>query len=403
MATADGDVGVAVSVGVGGGSSVTVTRDGGDSRRDQLGSVSVSRTAADLPGHLLVDGLADLPGDGGALLHGSLHGDSEGDGPTALSRHGHAVGLRDLPEDCVALGDRLRSTDGVGHVSLEHSAGLSGHRGTLGDSDTLGDGDTVRGDDLWGETGSVGDVTRPGPLTLGDWDTDRDLHTVRDSHTLGHWDTHGHGLAGGGGHGTAGLDWDTSALSLHLLLALRGNNSDWGHGTGDTNGSHGSRDSNGGGDSNRSDGGRYSKRSGGGSNTDYSTTNTKSTESVEKELRISLSLGLGVTLDDKPSWVETQSANKRTNSSSWSSKAESLNSRNSRGSDHSGVVDDLLGHTDLSLDLLAHVGDDVLALLPEGGLWDDPGLGGALLLTGALLLCGAPLCLSALGLGEGVK
>ena len=167
MSSADRDVGVAVSVGVGGGSSVAVTRDGSHGSRDELGSVSVPSTAADLPGHLLVDGLADLSGDGGALLHGSLHGDSEGDGPTALSGHGHTVGLRDLPEDCVALGDWLRSTDGVGHVFRDDSAGLSGHRGTLGDSHTLGDGDTVRGDHLWGERGSVGHVIPPPHLPLG--------------------------------------------------------------------------------------------------------------------------------------------------------------------------------------------------------------------------------------------
>ena len=167
MSSADGDVGVAVSVGVGGGFSVAVTRDGSHGSRDELGSVSVPSTAADLPGHLLVDGLADLPGHGAALLHRGLHGDSEGDGPTALSGHGHTVGLRDLPEDCVALGDWFRSTDGVGHVFRDDSAGLSGHRGTLGDSDTLGDGDTVRGDHLWGERGSVGHVILPPHLPLG--------------------------------------------------------------------------------------------------------------------------------------------------------------------------------------------------------------------------------------------
>lgn len=72
--------------------------------------------------------------------------------------------------------------------------------------------------------------------------------------------------------------------------------------------------------------------------------------------------------------------------------------RGDRGDDI-GVSDDLLSDVDLSLDLLADVGDDVLALLPEGGLRDDLCLSGALLLGCTLLLGGALLHLGALLLG----
>ena len=111
-------------------------------------SVSVQLTGADLPGHLLVDRLADLAGHRGALLHGGLHGHGVGDSPAVLSGHGHTGGLWDLPHHGVTLGHRLGSTDGVGHVPLDGLAGLPGHRGTLGHCHTLGHRHTVGSDDL---------------------------------------------------------------------------------------------------------------------------------------------------------------------------------------------------------------------------------------------------------------
>lgn len=75
-----------------------------------------------------------------------------------------------------------------------------------------------------------------------------------------------------------------------------------------------------------------------------------------------------------------------------------MDDRGNRGDDI-WVSDDLLSDVDLSLDLLADVGDDVLALLSEGGLRDDLCLSGALLLGCTLLLGGALLHLGALLLG----
>jgi len=343
--------------------------------------VTVNLTATDLPGHLLVDWLADLPGDGAALLHRGLHGNREGDSPAALPGHGHTVYLRDLSEDCVALVDSFRSTDGVGHILLDHLADLPLNGAALGYSHTPGHCDAVRGDHL-----------------SGDWDTDWDLYTVRDSHTLGDRNTDWDRLAPGDAHSAAGLHWHTPALPLNLLLALRGSNCYWGNSNRSNSSSNTNRNSssnpnrNSSSNTNRNSSSNpnrnsssNSNRSNGTGNTNNSTTKTKSTESVDEELRICLGLSLSLTLDDKVRRVETQGANQRTNSSS-------------RGSNNTGVVDDMLGYADLSLDLLAHVAHDVLALLPEGSLGNDLGLRGALLLSGALLLCGALLRLSALGL-----
>jgi hypothetical protein len=99
---------------------------------------------------------------------------------------------------------------------------LSGDRNADWDLDTLGDGDT-----------------------LGDWDTDRDSDTARD------------------GHSAAGLDGDTPALPLHVLLAPGGGNH------------------------------RRSSDSGNSSLSDRSGLANKSSD---EELRISLSISLGLSL-----------------------------------------------------------------------------------------------------------
>ena len=176
----------------------------------------------------------------------------------------------------------------------------------------------------------------------------RNLDTVRDSYSPG------------------GLHWHTPALSLHLLLALL------------LPGSHGHGGDNSGGHSD--------------SSMDWGSHGGKS---IDEELRISLGIGLGLSLalhdsggDDS---VEAKSADQRTNSGSWShgsngshlsdgsnlSHGSNLSdgSNNSSGLDHgdsgggadnSGVVDHSLGQLDLSVDLslnlMADVSHDVLAL-----------------------------------------
>ena len=162
-------------------------------------------------------------------------------------------------------------------------------------------------------------------------------------------------------HSPGGLHWHTPALSLHLLLALLlpGSHGHGGHSDSSMDwGSHGGK-------------------------------------SIDKELRISLGIGLGVSLALHDSGgdgrVEAKSADQRTDSGCWShgshlsdgshlSEGSHLSdgSNNSSGLDHgnsgggadsSGVVDHSLGQLDLSvnlsLNLMADVSHDVLALKYE--------------------------------------
>lgn len=176
MSPSDGDVGVGVTVGVAGGTGVSVVLggdSGGHGSGDELGSVTIAVVMfccvdrADLASHLLVDWLADLPGDWATFLHRGLDGDSDGDRPTALSGDGNTGGLRDLADHSVTHSHGLGVTHSLGNFFLDYLAVLSGHWGALGDGDTLGDCDAVRGHHL-----------------LVDWGADRDLHTVRDRDTL---------------------------------------------------------------------------------------------------------------------------------------------------------------------------------------------------------------------------
>jgi len=90
----------------------------------------------------------------------------------------------------------------LGNILLDNLTVLSGHGAALGDGDTLGNCDAVGGDHLLVDGGADRDGHTVGNSdTLGDGDTEGDLDTVRD------------------GHRPAGLDWDTPALSLNLLLA----------------------------------------------------------------------------------------------------------------------------------------------------------------------------------------
>ena len=163
----------------------------------------------------------------------------------------------------------------------------------------------------------------------------------------------------GDGHGPAGLHRDTPALLLNLLLAPGlGNLSHYG-----------------------------------GDGASQYWASKASSKASEEQLRISLSIGLGLgvslALHDRlrnESGVETKSADKRTNSGGWSQGSHwgegshlgnrshwSNGSHNTSGLDHrnsggnnTGVIDHSVAQldlsVDLSLDLMAHVSHDVLAL-----------------------------------------
>ena len=150
------------------------------------------------------------------------------------------------------------------------------------------------------------------------------------------------------GHRPAGLHWDTPALSLNLLLALL------------LPGSHGHGGNNSGGHS-------YGSHSHTG--VDWS---SQSRQSIENKLRVSLGIGLCVSLalhdlGRNKSGVEAESADKRTNSGGGSQETSVLDHGNSGGrGNNTGVVDHSLGQLDLSVNLsvnlLADVSHDVLAL-----------------------------------------
>lgn len=109
----------------------------------------------------------------------------------------------------------------------------------MGSDDLSGDRDADRNLDTLG----YGD-------TLGDWDTDRDSHTSRDSHSA------------------AGLHGDTPALSLNLLLAPGGGNH-----SGSSNSSN-------------------------SSNSNLSDRSDLANKSSDEDLRISLSISLGLAFGD---------------------------------------------------------------------------------------------------------
>ena len=103
------------------------------------------------------------------------------------------------------------------------------------------------------------------------------------------------------GHRPGGLNWDTPALPLNLLLALL------------LPGSHGYGGNNSGG---------HSYGGHGHTGVDWS---SHSSQSIENKLRISLGIGLGVSVSlalhdlwGNKSGVEAKSADKRTNSGGWS-------------------------------------------------------------------------------------
>ena len=145
-------------------------------------------------------------------------------------------------------------------------------------------------------------------------------------------------------HRPGGLDWDIPALPLNLLLALL------------LPGSHSHRGNNSGG---------HSYGGHGHTGVDWS---SHSSQSIENKLCISLGIGLGVSLAFRNlvgnmSGVEAESADKRTNSGGGSYETSGLDHGNSGGrGNNTGVVDHSLGQLDLSLDLLADVSHDILAL-----------------------------------------
>ena len=210
---------------------------------------------------------------------------------------------------------------------------------------------------------------RDGP---GHRDADRDSHTLGHSHAVRH------------GHSPQGLHGNLSALTLNLLLTRSGGG-----------GPSGLRRAN---SDSRSDG----ERSNGTS---------------DEELRISLSLGLSVSLalgDPGGEGVKAESTDQRSNSSgggghsgradrransvggNTSNKAGVKNSSGGNpsnshggklGSGDNGLVGDhLLLDSHLGLELGADLGDDIPALLGEAGLRHGLGLCGALLGLCALLL-----------------
>ena len=144
------------------------------------------------------------------------------------------------------------------------------------------------------------------------------------------------------GHRPGGLDWDTPALPLNLLLALL------------LPGSHGHGGNNSGGHS-------YGSHSHTG--VDWS---SQSRQSIENKLSIGLGLGVSLALHDlgrNKSGVEAESADKRTNSGGGSQETSVLDHGNTGGrGNNTGVVDHSLGQLDLSVNLLADVSHDVLAL-----------------------------------------
>ena len=217
-------------------------------------------------------------------------------------------------------------------------------------------------------------------------DADRDRHTLGHSHAVGH------------SHSPQGLHGHLSALTLNLLLTRSG---------GGMAGRRANSDS-------RSDG----ERSNGG-------------QTSEEELRISLSLGLSVSLalgDPGGEGVKAESTDQRSNSSGGGGQngradrransvgPNTIKSSNTRGntrgntSNKAGVNNSSGGNTSnshggklgsgdkglvgdhlaldshLGLELGADLGDDVPALLGEAGLGHGLGLSSALLGLCALLL-----------------
>lgn len=236
-------------------------------------------------------------------------------------------------------------------------------------------------------------------------DADRDRHTLGHSHAVGH------------SHSPQGLHGHLSALTLNLLLTRSG-------------GGMAGRRAN-------SDSRSVGERSNGG-------------QTSEEELRISLSLGLSVSLalgDPGGEGVKAESTDQRSNSSGGGGQngradrransvgPNTIKSSNTRGntrgntSNKAGVNNSSGGNTSnshggklgsgdkglvgdhlaldshLGLELGADLGDDVPALLGEAGLGHGLGLSSALLglcallLGGALLLGDGPGHVLALGLG----
>jgi len=149
------------------------------------------------------------------------------------------------------------------------------------------------------------------------------------------------------GHRPGGLNWDSPALPLNLLLALLLPGSH----------SHGGNNS-----------GGHSYRGQAHTGVDWSSQSSQSSQSIENKLSIGLGLGLGVSLAlhdlvRNMSGVEAESADKRTNSGGGSQETGGLEHGNSGGrSNNTGVVDHSLGQLDLSVNLLADVSHDILAL-----------------------------------------
>lgn len=348
-------------------------------------AIGLAHKATGLASHLPLNRVAHLPGDRVTPLHGNLDGDGEGDGAALGDGLGGAHSLGHLSGHCGAVSLGNLDTDGVGHILADDGALLPGHRGALRHRDAVRDSNTVR----------LGD----GP---GDGDADGNLDTVRDRHAIGHLDS------------PHGLDWHLSALTVNLLLARSGG---WtGNRGGEVGGCDGatvgvvgtgnsrSGNSNGGSPCSGTEG----KRSGGDkSGSDRS-------KASEKELGVSVSIGLGISLtlgNPGGEGVKSESSNQRSNSGGGGDGGNSRGASNktsikntSGGGDtsnshrgnlgsrnDSGVSHNLLLDGDMGLELGADLGDDVLTLSGEAGLWHGLGLGGALLGLCALLLGGALL------------
>lgn len=183
-------------------------------------------------GNLLVDRMADLPGNWVAFFHRGGNWDLDWNRPALSDRLSGTDSLRDLSDNCIACGYWLGVADG---------------------------GRNIPG----------------GCFTYSFWNSNtlRNRHTLGNSNTLGNSDAFWNRNTPWNSNLTDSLDRNLSALSVNLLLALR-SNGNWGR----SNGNWGSGNSNW--------GSSKSKRCWASSKTTY-------WECIEsKELSISISLGI---------------------------------------------------------------------------------------------------------------
>jgi len=297
-------------------------------------------------GNLLVDGMADLPGNWVAFFHRGGNWDLDWNIPALSDGLSGADSLRDLSNNSVAGGDWLGVADGGRNIP----------GGCFTDS-------------FWNSN------------------TLRNRHTLGNSNTLGNSDALGNSDTSWNSNLTDSLDRNLSALSVNLLLALR-SNGNWGS----SNGNWGS-----------------SKSKGCWASSKTTHWECIKSKELSISIGFSISFGISFTFcnslgkelsssrnnTSRKAIVSKSSSNRKTIESKSSREWARSNQTSSRESiDNSlswgSMGDDIAMSLNMNPGVGADLMDDILALLYQSCLRNR------LCLSGALLLCGALLLLCAL-------